>query len=69
MQQSKFPASPTPKTNPAETDKLIKGNKNSRIYHWPGCPNYDDISPRNLVWFKNEAEAEAAGFRAAKNCP
>lgn len=49
-------------------DKRIKGNRNSRIYHWPGCPNYDDISHRNTVWFASEEEAEKAGYRAARNC-
>jgi hypothetical protein len=49
-------------------DLKIKGNKKSRIYHMKGCPNYDDISERNIVWFKTKAEAEAAGYRMAKNC-
>jgi hypothetical protein len=50
-------------------DERIRGNKRSMIYHWPGCPNYDDIAPNNRVYFKTRAEAEAAGYRAAKNCP
>lgn len=50
-------------------DLKIKGNKNSKIYHLPGCPNYDDIAERNIVWFKTREEAEQAGFRMAKNCP
>lgn len=51
-----------------ETDLKIKGNRSSRIYHLPGCPNYDDIAERNIVWFKTHEEAKAAGFRMAKNC-
>lgn len=46
----------------------IRGNKRSKIYHWPGCPNYDDISPHNRVPFESRDEAESAGYRAAGNC-
>ena len=46
----------------------IIGNKNSRIYHWPGCPGYTKIAEQNRVPFNSTAEAEAAGYRAAKNC-
>jgi hypothetical protein len=69
--ESRLPIpTPPPKSTPEEkADELIKGNRNSRIYHWPGCPNYDDISARNTVWFSTRSEAEAAGYRAAKNCP
>lgn len=59
-------SSPTPTT---ETEGSIRGNKNSKIYHWPGCPNYDDIALHNRVTFRTSEEAERAGYRAAKNCP
>jgi hypothetical protein len=49
-------------------DLKIKGNRKSRIYHLPGCPNYDDISPRNIIWFTTHEEAKGAGFRMARNC-
>lgn len=49
-------------------DLKIKGNKNSRIYHLPSCPNYNDISERNIIWFKTHEEAKAKGFRMAQNC-
>ena len=48
---------------------LIRGNKRSMIYHWPGCPNYDDIAQHNRVLFQSREEAEKAGYRAARNCP
>jgi len=51
-----------------QKDEKIKGNKNSKIYHWPGCPSYDKISEKNIIWFKTRQEAEAAGYRAARNC-
>jgi len=47
----------------------IKGNinqRNQRIYHLPGDPDYDDtrIDPRHGErWFCSEAEARAAGWR------
>jgi endonuclease YncB( thermonuclease family) len=45
----------------------IKGSR-SRIYHMPGCPNYDSIT--NVVkWFCSEDEARAEGYTKAKNCP
>jgi hypothetical protein len=58
-------ADSTPET---QKDLKIKGNKNSKIYHLPGCASYDRISDKNIVWFKTKEEAEAAGYRMAKNC-
>ena len=46
----------------------VIANKNSRIYHVPGCPNYNDVAERNRVYYKTEAEAQGAGFRKARNC-
>ncbi len=65
-------ASPAPEhfadlTEP-QKDLKIKGNKNSKIYHLPGCASYDRIAEKNIIWFKTKEEAEAAGFRMAKNC-
>jgi micrococcal nuclease len=53
----------------------IKGNINARgdrIYHRPDCPSYtrtkiDESAGQR--WFCSEAEAEAAGWRIAQNCP
>jgi len=56
----------SPRTAPS-SGKII-GNKNSKIYHAPGCPGYDRVSAASLVKFETEAEAEAAGYRRAKNC-
>ena len=47
----------------------IIGNRKSRIYHRPDCPNYSQIAPRNRIAFNATAEAEAAGFRLSGNCP
>jgi endonuclease YncB( thermonuclease family) len=53
----------TPATGP------IVGNRNSKIYHLPNCPDYSKVSEKNRVPFKTEAEAQAAGYRKARNCP
>lgn len=47
----------------------VKGNRVSRVYHVPGCPSYGSMSPNNAVYFSDEADAAAAGFRKAANCP
>jgi len=47
----------------------IIGNRNSKIYQLPNCPDYWKGSERNRVPFDSEAEAQAAGYRKARNCP
>jgi hypothetical protein len=42
----------------------IKGNRNSMIYHTTASRYYDKTKPE--VYFSNEADAAAAGFRAPK---
>lgn len=53
---------------PGDTGAAVQGNRNSRIYHVPGCPGYGSMSPKNVVDFSSEAEAAAAGYRKAGNC-
>ena len=47
----------------------IIGNRRSHIYHRPDCPNYSQVVSSNVVAFNNAAEAEAAGYHRARNCP
>lgn len=47
---------------------VVQGNRNSKIYHVPGCPSYGAMSKKNVVEFSDEAAAKAAGFRKAGNC-
>ncbi len=47
----------------------VIGNRKSHIYHRPDCPNYSQVAPLNRIEFTSEAEAEAAGYRQAGNCP
>jgi endonuclease YncB( thermonuclease family) len=56
-------------TAPAATSGEVIGNKNSRIYHRPNCPDYRKVAERNRVIFGTPAEAEKAGYRVAGNCP
>ncbi|MBC8028761.1 MAG: thermonuclease family protein [Pyrinomonadaceae bacterium] len=54
---------------PPPPEGTIIGNGNSKKYHRPDCPGYRDMAERNRVFFKSVAEAEAAGFKRAGNCP
>ena len=49
----------------SEAEGKIKGNANSKIYHLPDGKHYD-IEMKNVIWFDSVEEAEAAGYRAAK---
>lgn len=55
---------------PASTPRpcVIIGNKNSGIYHLPGCPSYNPVASYNREYFCTEDEAQKAGYRKAKNC-
>src|SRR5262245_8531104 len=55
-------------TTPVPSGQII-GNRASKIYHSSNCPDYSRFSKRNRIPFKTEAEAEAAGYRKALNCP
>ena len=44
---------------------VIKGNSKSKIYHLKGQQSYNRISEKNVVYFKTEKEAIAAGYRKA----
>lgn len=68
------PASNNPVQQSAPTECTIKGNISSsgKIYHLPGCGSYDKTVINTSAgerWFCNEEEAQAAGWRKAKNCP
>jgi competence protein ComEC len=62
------PAKPAPSSEIAVSGSII-GNKNSKKYHLPNCPSYNQTSEKNRVYFKSAEEAEAAGFTRAGNCP
>ena len=51
-----------------QTDELIIADKKSKTYFPNGCVPEKEISETNKITFKSAAEAEKAGFKAAKNC-
>jgi endonuclease YncB( thermonuclease family) len=55
-------------TLPPELAGKVIGNMRSRIYHKPGCPNGAAVSPRNMVLFRSEQDAEREGFRCGRDC-
>ena len=54
----------TESTEPAE----IVADKKSKTYYPNGCQPPKEIGEANKITFKTTAEAEKAGFKAAKNC-
>ena len=69
-------SAPSPQTAPQEPPRsgcMIKGNisrKGERIYHLPGWSSYAATridTARGEQWFCSEAEAAAAGWRAARD--
>jgi deoxyribonuclease-1 len=65
----------SPATSPAtpavvaSDNGSIVGNKRTKVYHRPDCPGATKVSLQNRVRFLSEAEAQAAGYRLAGNCP
>jgi endonuclease YncB( thermonuclease family) len=71
QRESTHAAAPAASTAPSPVDSpgdTIIGNKKSKVYHWPGCPDYDKVSGTNRVAFPSREAAEQAGYRPAGNC-
>ncbi|NGE24440.1 deoxyribonuclease I, partial [Klebsiella pneumoniae] len=62
------PVNVPPKAEKKATDQRIRGNRSSKIYHFPDCPGYNRISSKNVEMFSDAASAQAAGYSMAKNC-
>jgi endonuclease YncB( thermonuclease family)/methylphosphotriester-DNA--protein-cysteine methyltransferase len=62
------PASVTSPNGNQSATGLVVGNKNSKIYHVPGCSTYNSVSEKNRVTFASAEEAEKAGYRKSKAC-
>jgi len=70
---------PRPAATPGQAGyscaRCIKGNispSGEKIYHIPGCRDYDATvvsEGRGERWFSTEVEAQQAGWRRARNCP
>ena len=55
--------------NPSDAAEAeIVADKHSRTYFPAGCEPAKEIDEGNKITFKTAAEAEKAGFKAAKNC-
>src|SRR5215211_2367487 len=50
------------------TPPEITADKDSKTYYPDGCLPSKEITEKNKVVFKTAADAEKAGFKAAKNC-
>jgi hypothetical protein len=48
--------------------RVIQGNLKSKVYRLPGCPGYGQGKAKNLRTFRDEREAQRAGYRRAENC-
>lgn len=59
----------TKRWGPPPPEGTIIGNRGSLKYHRPDCAGYRDMAEKNRVFFKTVAEAEAAGYKRAGNCP
>ena len=55
-------------TENGEAGSSIVGDKHSKVYYPAGCEPETEINEANRITFKTAAEAEKAGFKAAKNC-
>ncbi len=56
-------------TPPATSAASIVASKSGTKYHLVTCPGAKQIKEENKVYFASSAEAEAAGYGAAANCP
>ena len=43
-------------------------SRTGSVYYFPWCSGALKITPQNERWFASREAAEAAGYRAAKNC-
>ncbi|MEE7516409.1 hypothetical protein G6355_11955 [Vibrio cholerae] len=59
---------PHTENSPNNAEVVIRGNRNSKIYHLSHCASYNSMSERNIVEFRTELEAKNAGYRKAGNC-
>lgn len=44
-------------------------SKNGSKFHLPYCPGAQQMKEENKIWFSTKAEAQAAGYTPAANCP
>ncbi|MFM2424009.1 MAG: hypothetical protein RLZZ70_398 [Candidatus Parcubacteria bacterium] len=61
----------TESTSPPITtgEKAIVASKSGTKYHALSCPGAKQIKEENKIYFDTVAQAEAAGYTKASNCP
>ena len=58
-------------TNPLRPNCSIKANANRKLYHFPGCGQYNNTDVQLYLgdqWFCTEKEAQNAGFTKGSDC-
>lgn len=68
-EQAGMDAAPADNVPEAAVSGQFVGSRNSDKYHLPWCPGAQRIKEENKVWFESEADAAAAGYVPAANCP
>lgn len=64
------PETPIQEENSKNTQAgTLIASKSGTKYHLPTCPGAKQIKEANKIEFSSKAEAEAAGYTAAANCP
>lgn len=54
---------------PTSQEAAVVASKSGTKYHLPSCPGAAQIKSDNRLEFDSIAEAEAAGYKPATNCP
>jgi len=62
-------SSPLVQSNEAPYSANFVASKSGTSYYLPSCGGVAKIKEENRVWFATVAEAQAAGYTAAINCP
>lgn len=48
---------------------IFVASRKGKTFHLPSCSGAKQIKPENKIEFSSKAEAEAAGYKPAANCP
>jgi hypothetical protein len=58
-----------PTTSVSPLSEPLVASKSGSKYHLQSCPGATQIKPENVILFASVAEAVAAGYTPAANCP
>lgn len=67
--KQEFGSAATSPTFPEMVALVVVASKSGAKYHLPTCPGAAQIKDSNKITFNTIAEAEAAGYTPAANCP